>query len=74
MAYAQVTVEYKKEGGAMIPIRVHTVLISTQHNEDVSNEQIHKVRRPATLSAVQCCGVQPLRTAGLCGHPDAMVP
>lgn len=41
--YPQVTVEYKKEGGAMIPIRVHTVLISTQHNEDVSNEQIHKV-------------------------------
>jgi S-adenosylmethionine synthetase len=38
----QVTVEYRKEGGAMIPIRVHTVLISTQHNEDVTNEQIHK--------------------------------
>ena len=42
------TVEYKKEGGAMIPIRVHTVLISTQHNEDVTNEQIHKVGRAAT--------------------------
>ncbi len=39
----QVTVEYKKEGGAMIPLRVHTVLISTQHNEDVTNDQIHKV-------------------------------
>eukprot|EP00897_Mesotaenium_endlicherianum_P004529 jgi/Mesen1/4103/ME000216S03360 len=26
----QVTVEYKNEGGAMVPIRVHTVLISTQ--------------------------------------------
>ena len=38
----QVTVEYKKEGGAMIPIRVHTILISTQHDEDVTNEQIHK--------------------------------
>lgn len=38
----QVTVEYKNEGGAMIPIRVHTVLISTQHNEDVTNETIHK--------------------------------
>mmetsp|Transcript_718 Transcript_718/g.2129 ORF Transcript_718/g.2129 Transcript_718/m.2129 type:complete len:396 (-) Transcript_718:422-1609(-) len=38
----QVTVEYKKEGGAMIPVRVHTVLISTQHNEDVTNDQIHK--------------------------------
>ena len=38
----QVTVEYKKEGGAMVPIRVHTILISTQHDEDVTNEQIHK--------------------------------
>ncbi|KAH7685503.1 Methionine adenosyltransferase protein [Dioscorea alata] len=36
----QVTVEYKNEGGAMVPIRVHTVLISTQHDETVTNEQI----------------------------------
>ena len=28
----QVTVEYRKENGAMIPIRVHTILISTQHS------------------------------------------
>ncbi len=28
----QVTVEYKKENGAMIPQRVHTILISTQHS------------------------------------------
>ena len=27
----QVTVEYRKEDGAMIPQRVHTILISTQH-------------------------------------------
>eukprot|EP00210_Caulerpa_lentillifera_P008843 g8438.t1 len=38
----QVTVEYKKEDGAMIPIRVHTILISTQHSPDVDNKQIHK--------------------------------
>ena len=38
----QVTVEYRKEGGAVIPLRVHTILISTQHDEDVTNEQIHK--------------------------------
>ncbi|WIA37766.1 hypothetical protein OEZ86_014638 [Tetradesmus obliquus] len=38
----QVTVEYKKEGGAVVPVRVHTILISTQHNPDVSNETIHK--------------------------------
>jgi S-adenosylmethionine synthetase len=37
----QVTVEYKKEGGAMIPQRVHTVVISTQHDEDITNEEIH---------------------------------
>jgi S-adenosylmethionine synthetase len=35
-----VTVEYKREGGAMIPVRVHTILISTQHSPDVTNEQI----------------------------------
>lgn len=38
----QVTVEYKKEGGAVVPLRVHTILISTQHSPDVSNETIHK--------------------------------
>ena len=38
----QVTIEYKNEGGAMRPQRVHTVLISTQHDETVTNEQISK--------------------------------
>ncbi|KAI8471287.1 MAG: S-adenosylmethionine synthase [Monoraphidium minutum] len=36
----QVTVEYNKEGGAVVPVRVHTILISTQHNPEVTNEQI----------------------------------
>ncbi|KAL4355050.1 hypothetical protein GQ457_06G025800 [Hibiscus cannabinus] len=36
----QVTVEYRNEGGAMVPVRVHTVLISTQHDETVTNEKI----------------------------------
>ncbi|CAG9332737.1 unnamed protein product [Blepharisma stoltei] len=39
-AKTQVTVEYRKEGGKVIPIRVHTIVISTQHDPDVSNEQI----------------------------------
>lgn len=38
----QVTVEYKRDGGAMVPIRVHTILISTQHSPDVDNAFIHK--------------------------------
>jgi len=41
-AKTQVTIEYKNEGGAMIPQRVHTVVISTQHSEDVTNEVIRK--------------------------------
>merc|ERR1712178_169359 len=38
---AQVTAEYKKgEDGSMIPQRIHTILISTQHSPDVTNEKI----------------------------------
>merc|ERR1711935_1080651 len=37
----QVTAEYKKgEDGAMVPQRIHTILISTQHDETVTNEKI----------------------------------
>jgi len=40
-AKTQVTVEYKNDGGAMIPVRVHTIVISTQHSDTVTNEFIH---------------------------------
>jgi S-adenosylmethionine synthetase len=38
----QVTVEYKKVNGAMVPLRVHTIVISTQHDETVTNEKIRE--------------------------------
>ena len=38
----QVTIEYKKDGGATIPLRVHTVVISTQHAEEISTEDLRK--------------------------------
>jgi S-adenosylmethionine synthetase len=39
----QVTCEYKKgSDGSMVPVRVHTILISTQHSPDVTNDQIKK--------------------------------
>jgi S-adenosylmethionine synthetase len=41
-AKTQVTVEYKTDGGAVVPVRVHTVVISTQHDENVTNDQIAK--------------------------------
>jgi S-adenosylmethionine synthetase len=49
----QVTVEYKKEGGYTTPVRIHNILISTQHDPDVTNEEIRSqiiehVIRPVT--------------------------
>jgi len=41
-AKTQVTVDYDRDGGKLIPRRVHTVVISTQHSPDVTNDQIRK--------------------------------
>ncbi|KAF9972067.1 methionine adenosyltransferase sam2 [Actinomortierella ambigua] len=40
---SQVTVEYKNDNGALVPLRVHTVVISVQHSEEVTTEQLRKV-------------------------------
>ena len=38
----QVTIEYKREGGAVVPLRVDTVVISTQHSDDITTEELRK--------------------------------
>jgi S-adenosylmethionine synthetase len=38
----QVTVEYKMQNGRAIPLNVHTIVISTQHSEDITQEEIKK--------------------------------
>jgi len=38
----QVTVEYKHDNGAVIPLRVHTVVVSAQHSDDISTELLRK--------------------------------
>merc|ERR1719223_1619774 len=38
----QVTCEYRMDNGRPIPLRVHTVVISTQHDEDITQEEIQK--------------------------------
>jgi len=48
----QVTVEYKLDNGACIPLRVHTIVISTQHSPDVSNEEIRKGLREEVVNKV----------------------
>jgi len=38
----QVTVEYAHDGGAVIPLRVDTVVVSAQHSEDITTEELRK--------------------------------
>ena len=38
----QVTVEYAHEGGAVVPLRVDTVVVSAQHSESISTEMLRK--------------------------------
>jgi S-adenosylmethionine synthetase len=38
----QVTVEYEHDGGAVIPKRVDTVVVSAQHSEDITTEMLRK--------------------------------
>jgi S-adenosylmethionine synthetase len=38
----QVTIEYKHDKGAVVPQRVHTVVVSAQHSEDITTEKLRK--------------------------------
>ena len=40
---SQVTVEYDFANGAAIPKRVHTIVLSTQHTNDISVEELRKL-------------------------------
>jgi len=51
-AKTQVTIEYKKVNGATIPQRVHTVVISTQHSPDISNDDLRKGLLEQVIKAV----------------------
>lgn len=48
----KVTVEYSVQGGAMVPKRVHTIVISTQHSPDIENDQMKKLLREMIVKAV----------------------
>lgn len=38
----QVTIQYRKDGGAMVPVRVDTIVISAQHSDDISTEDLRR--------------------------------
>ncbi|PHH67217.1 hypothetical protein CDD81_2986 [Ophiocordyceps australis] len=38
----QVTVEYNHDNGAVVPVRVHTVVVSAQHSPDITTEELRE--------------------------------
>ena len=48
----QVTVEYKHDGGAVIPLRVDTIVISTQHAESISTEDLRREIKEKIIKGV----------------------
>ncbi|KAF6727194.1 S-adenosylmethionine synthase isoform type-1 [Oryzias melastigma] len=48
----QVTVHYSQESGAVIPERIHTVVISVQHDDHVSLEEQRRVLMEKVIRAV----------------------
>uniref|UniRef100_H2Y520 S-adenosylmethionine synthase n=1 Tax=Ciona savignyi TaxID=51511 RepID=H2Y520_CIOSA len=59
----QVTIEHRLDHGAVIPIRVHTIVISTQHDEQISLEEMRKeilakvIFKPTIKNGTCCCNL-----------------
>ncbi|XP_071953512.1 S-adenosylmethionine synthase-like [Antedon mediterranea] len=49
---SQVTVQYRMDDGCCVPLRVHTVVISTQHSGDVTQKQLRKDLADIVIPAV----------------------
>merc|ERR1712156_459201 len=48
----QVTAEHQIVGGAIVPIRVHTVVISVQHADTISNEDMRAILKEKVVNHV----------------------
>lgn len=44
--------QYTQDNGAVIPVRVHTVVISVQHNEDITLEDMRRALKEQVIRAV----------------------
>lgn len=49
---SQVTVEYAHDGGAVVPLRVDTIVISTQHSPDITSEEIRAQLKEKVIKKV----------------------
>ncbi|KAI2626218.1 S-adenosylmethionine synthetase [Xylaria nigripes] len=48
----QITMEYKHDGGAVVPLRVHTIVISAQHGPEITTEQLRKELKTKIIDSV----------------------
>ncbi|CAK45307.1 S-adenosylmethionine synthase [Aspergillus awamori] len=48
----QVTIEYAHDNGAVKPLRVDTIVISAQHSDDVTTEELRKVLKEQIIKSV----------------------
>lgn len=48
----QVTVQYLQDHGAVIPIRVHTIVVSVQHDEEVPLDEMRDALKDKVVKAV----------------------
>ncbi|TRY68140.1 hypothetical protein DNTS_030019 [Danionella cerebrum] len=48
----QVTVHYQQENGAVIPLRVHTIVISVQHDDNISLEEQQRILKEKVIKSV----------------------
>jgi S-adenosylmethionine synthetase len=48
----QITCEYQMDNGACVPVRVHTVVVSVQHSEDIELEQMRAELLEKVVKAV----------------------
>uniref|UniRef100_A0A8C2HXK9 S-adenosylmethionine synthase n=1 Tax=Cyprinus carpio TaxID=7962 RepID=A0A8C2HXK9_CYPCA len=48
----QVTVQYRQERGAMLPVRVHTIVISVQHDEDICLDEMRDALKDKIIKSV----------------------
>lgn len=48
----QVTIEYKFDRGMSVPLRVHSIVMSVQHDQNVSLEQLRRELKEKVVNAV----------------------
>lgn len=65
---SQVIVEYKNEGGRVKPVRIYNILISTQHNAGVSQEEIQKTITEQIINKV--CPAEMLKDTQIVINPS----